>query len=58
MLIANKTDMPESEKKIDSARGMALAEQHGLSFFETSAKTGHNINLVFEHIGTEIIKDF
>ena len=50
--------MPESQKVIDSARGQALAEQHGLIFYETSAKTGQNVNQVFEHIAQEIIKDF
>ena len=58
ILIANKTDMPESEKKIDAARGQALADSHGLSFFETSAKTGLNISQVFEQIALDIIKDF
>ena len=55
VLIANKSDMPDNEKKIDSERGQALADQHGLSFFETSAKNGLNINQVFYHIATEII---
>lgn len=58
ILIANKADMPEREKKIDSARGQALADQHGLTFYETSAKTGLNVSSVFEHIAREIIKDF
>lgn len=30
VLIANKSDMPESDKKVDTARGKALADQHGL----------------------------
>jgi|TARA_B110001450_G_scaffold216447_1_gene210041 hypothetical protein len=33
-------DMPDDVKVVDSARGQALAEQHGLQFFETSAKSG------------------
>ena len=44
ILIANKADRPENEKKVDAARGQALADQHGLSFFETSAKSGLNVN--------------
>ena len=40
VLIANKMDMPDEVKVVDSARGKALAEQHGLQFFETSAKSG------------------
>jgi len=39
--------MPESEKKVESERGRALAEQNGLLFFETSAKTGENVALSF-----------
>ena len=55
VLIANKSDMPESDKRVDPERGKALAEQHGLSFFETSAKSGHNVGNVFTHIATDII---
>ena len=50
VLIANKVDMPENEKKIDAARGKALADQHGLFFFEASAKTGLNVAMIFQHI--------
>ena len=55
VLVANKSDMPESEKKVSSARGKELADKHGLSFFETSAKSGHNVNETFQHIATSII---
>lgn len=45
VLVANKCDKPD--KIIETERGRKLAEEHGLSFFETSAKTGHNVAEVF-----------
>jgi GTPase SAR1 family protein len=45
VLVANKCD--RTDKIIETERGRALAEQHGLTFFETSAKTGHNVAEVF-----------
>ena len=47
ILVANKVDRPENEKKIDSERGKALAEEHGLLFFEASAKSGLNVHEIF-----------
>lgn len=55
MLVANKCDKPD--KVIETERGRALAEQHGLAFFESSAKTGINVQEVFHHIAKIIIKD-
>ena len=49
--------MPESEKKVESERGRALAEQNGLLFFETSAKTGENVVLSFQAVASEIIRE-
>ena len=55
VLVANKCDRPD--KVIESERGKALADQHGLSFFETSAKTGLNVAEVFQHIAKIVIRD-
>jgi len=45
VLVANKTDLPN--RVISTADGEALANEHGLAFFETSAKNGTNINELF-----------
>ena len=48
ILVANKIDLPN--RTVSSDRGYALAQEHGLNFFETSAKTGANINELFYDI--------
>jgi GTPase SAR1 family protein len=53
--VANKNDLPN--RTVTSERGAALAEEHGLNFFETSAKTGSNINELFFAIAQKIVKD-
>jgi len=55
VLVANKCD--RAEKVIEPERGRALAEQHGLQFFETSAKNGTNVNEVFNQIAKTIVND-
>ena len=55
VLVANKTDLPN--RVISTERGVALAEEHGLKFFETSAKTGSNINEMFFEVAEQIVKD-
>lgn len=55
ILVANKIDLPN--RTVTSERGAALAEEHGLDFFETSAKTGSNINELFQAIAQKIVKD-
>ena len=45
VLVANKTDLPN--RVISTEQGEALASEYGLKFFETSAKTGSNINEMF-----------
>ncbi|AQZ14260.1 YPT53 (YNL093W) and VPS21 (YOR089C) [Zygosaccharomyces parabailii] len=55
-LVGNKLDMVESggERKVAKEEAEKLAEEEGLLFFETSAKTGENVNEVFLGIGEKI----
>ena len=53
VLVANKTDLPN--RSISTERGQSLAQEYGLKFFETSAKTGTNINEMFLEITQQII---
>jgi len=53
MLIGNKCDIPD-QRQIDTAKGQAWANQHGLKFFETSAKTGIGVDDAFLTMTREI----
>jgi len=55
VLVGNKCDRPD--RVVEREKGQQLAEQHGLTFFETSAKTGLNVNQVFEHIAKVIVTE-
>lgn len=42
MLLGNKTDLPD-QRQIQPEQGEAMAREFGIKFFETSAKTGQNV---------------
>jgi Ras-related protein Rab-5C len=62
-LVGNKLDLvdegnedegAESMRKVDTEEGQKLADDEGLLFFETSAKSGHNVLQVFLAIANKI----
>jgi Ras-related protein Rab-5C len=55
-LVGNKIDVSPEDRKVDSKAAKEFAEKFGMLFVETSAKTGENINKVFETVSQEIIK--
>ena len=53
IIVANKIDCAES-RKISAEEGKALADKYGSLFFETSAKTGENVELLFNSIAENL----
>ena len=55
LLAANKVDLKESAV-IAESEAIAVAEQHSIKFFATSAKTGEGIDDLFSYIVQELPK--
>ena len=53
ILVANKSDLPNQE--VDEAEGRQLAEQHNLEFYSASAKTGENVENMFEDVAFKVM---
>ncbi|PPS07654.1 hypothetical protein GOBAR_AA12972 [Gossypium barbadense] len=54
ILVGNKADMDESKRAVPTSKGQALADEYGMKFFETSAKTNLNVEEVFFSIARDI----
>ncbi|TYI07906.1 hypothetical protein ES332_A10G258900v1 [Gossypium tomentosum] len=54
VLVGNKADMDESKRAVPTSKGQALADEYGIKFFETSAKTNLNVEEVFFSIARDI----
>lgn len=57
ILVANKVDL-EGERVVTTEQGEGLAEKLNLSYIETSAKTGENIDDAFKMLALQIIKRY
>jgi len=53
VLCGNKSDL-DNDRVVTSEEGMALAEEYGVQFFETSALTGNNVDKMFTALATTI----
>jgi len=57
ILVGNKIDLID-ERKVSTEQGQDLAQRLGLTYIETSAKTGENINDAFKMLALQMIKRF
>ena len=56
ILVGNKKDLKD-KRNISKEEGEKLAEENKFEFFETSAKTGENVNKIFQTLFEIIVKD-
>ena len=54
VLVGNKCD--KAERVITEEQGRKLAEEYNMKFYETSAKTGQNVEEAFTYLTREILK--
>ena len=57
ILVGNKCDL-EEERVVSTQEGEKLAQELGLTYMETSAKTGENVNDAFKMLAIQMIKRF
>ena len=55
VLLGNKVDLAD-KRKTPTEAGQAKADEYGMPFYETSAKSGSNIDTALLHIVEEIVK--
>lgn len=53
LLVATKSDLSD-KRVIQAEQGLQLAQEHGMSFFETSASANHNVQEAFLQITKNI----
>ena len=57
ILVGNKID-DENNRKVSSEEGKKMADQWGLDFFETSAKSGINIDTTFNDLVKKTVETY
>jgi Ras-related protein Rab-5C len=53
ILVGNKSDLAETARRTDKALAEAYAEEEGLLFIETSAKTGEGVRDIFMQVASD-----
>ena len=53
MLVGNKADLPD--RAVTTEEGQSLSDKLGIMYYEASAKSGDNINLMFEKLGERLL---
>jgi len=56
ILVGNKSDMGKGSRAVSYGAGEQLAREYGIPFFETSAKTGSNVEEVFHCISRNVLQ--
>ena len=56
ILVGNKCDVPESDRKVSPKQGQDLAKEFGIKFFETSAKTNTGVDDAFMTMARDIVE--
>ena len=56
-IVGNKIDMSE-KRQVTTQEGKELAEKYGLPFCESSARTGENVNEIFNDIAEKVDQTF
>ena len=44
----------EDDREVTEEMGLSLAEDHELQYFEASAKSGKNVESIYEHIAAKM----
>ena len=56
ILVGNKSDVGDSERKVSSKQGQDLAKEFGIKFFETSAKLNTGVDDAFMTMAKDIVE--
>ena len=54
LLVGNKRDVNEKERKVEESEGKQLADSFNIPFMEASAKEGYNIQECFQTIAKDV----
>jgi len=55
VLFGNKVDLPSEQRVVPYERGLAVAQEYGCLFYETSAKDGTNVLQAFEALSMNAV---